>query len=172
MSDNNAAVMALSERYGIAIHDKVDKSKESVYYAFFGDHPTLADIDNRYGEQKAAACIVPHLLSLSAMSGARVKMDEFQVRDTAKLIATTYPNAKITEIALFISRMKAGRYAQFYGSVDPMTIMRSLKYFMTTEKAFTYECRKSEEQERRFAEQQRRAVSYEQYQAMKKAGEI
>ena len=37
---------------------------------------------------------------------------------------------KLLEFCLFMARLRSGKYEQFYGSVDPMLIMKSLEEFM------------------------------------------
>lgn len=140
--------------------------------SFFGKAPTLSGLNTTYGQQMAESWLTPQLYDLAVFCGVKEKLDERQLTQTAKMIAVEYPYLKVSELLLFFHRMKNGNYGNFYGAVDPMKILAALRTFVKYDRANAFMARESEEQERRFAEQQRRAVSYEQYQAMKKAGKI
>ena len=47
-----------------------------------------------------------------------------------KLVLGEYGMLNVAEFMLFCRRMKLGRYGTFYGSVDPMAIMRSIRMFL------------------------------------------
>lgn len=72
---------------------------------------------------------------------------------------------------LFFHRFKTARYGRFYGSVDPLIITESLRKFCD-ERWHSYEKRKQEQQEQLDNEHRENAVTYEQYQQMKKEGKI
>lgn len=96
----------------------------------FGNYPTVAQISNRFGKEVAVAWIVPQLSDLSEFCGCKGKITPKQIKECAWLIAQNYFYLKISELMLFFSRFKQGKYGHFYGSVDPMLIMSSLQDFL------------------------------------------
>lgn len=88
------------------------------------------------------------------------------------MIAVEYPYLKVSEMLLFFHRMKNGNYGNFYGAVDPMKILAALRKFVKNDRVNALMMRESKEQERRFAEWKKRAVTREEYLAMRQRGEI
>ena len=140
--------------------------------SFFGKAPTLSGLNAAYGQQMAESWLTPQLYDLATFCGAKEKLDERQLTQTAKMIAVEYPYLKVSELLLFFHRMKNGNYGNFYGAVDPMKILAALRTFVKYDRTNAIMMREREEQERRFAEWKTRAVTREQYLAMKQAGEI
>ena len=103
---------------------------EAVERCYFGKAPTLCEANLTYGEGTAEFWLVLQLTDLSEFCGCREKMNDYQLRQTALLILSTYHYLKVTELELFFRRFKLGLYGQFYGAVDPMVITRSLRQFM------------------------------------------
>lgn len=97
---------------------------------FFGDFPTIATISNAYGVKTSVAWMIPQLLDLSEFCGCKEKLQGKPLEECAWLIAQNYFYLKISELMLFFSRFKQGKYGHFYGSVDPMLIMSSLQDFL------------------------------------------
>lgn len=95
----------------------------------FGNYPTLADIDARYGKNAAAKWIVPQLDSISKFTGVKVKFEPEQMTELAKIIAIEHPKMKVSEFMLFVFWFKAGHYDKFYGSIDAFVITKALEQF-------------------------------------------
>lgn len=74
--------------------------------------------------------MIPQLLDLSEFCGCKEKLQGKPLEECAWLIAQNYFYLKISELMLFFSRFKQGKYGHFYGSVDPMLIMSSLQDFL------------------------------------------
>ena len=112
---------------------------------FFGDYPTLDNLNSAYTTTTAQQCIVFHLSDLSEFVGAKEKMNNFQMRQLADIIVLKYPFLKITELMLFCFNFKLGKYAEFYGTVDPLAITKSLKEFMRERNVAIYNYEKKVE---------------------------
>ncbi|MBR1527095.1 MAG: hypothetical protein IJ640_10645 [Prevotella sp.] len=97
---------------------------------YFGDFPTLENLNSAYTSTTAQQCIVLHLTDLSEFVGAKEKLNNFQMRQLADIIVMKYSFLRITELMLFCFNFKLGKYAEFYGTVDPLAIMKSLREFM------------------------------------------
>lgn len=97
---------------------------------FFSDSPTLSDVRRLYGQSAAKAWLVAQLVNISEFCGARTKITDTQAIELAELICGEYFFLKLPEFMLFCRRFKSGRYRQFYGSVDPMAIMASVREFL------------------------------------------
>lgn len=97
---------------------------------FFSETPVLNTLNILYGNGTAEEWLTYQLAELSEFSGARDKITQGQLRQSVYLILGEYGNLTLAEFMLFCRRMKLGRYESFYGSVDPMAIMRSLVTFM------------------------------------------
>lgn len=97
---------------------------------YFGDFPTLDNLNTAYTSTTAQQCIVFHLTDLSEFVGAKEKLNNFQMRQLADIIVMKYSFLRITELMLFCFNFKLGKYAEFYGTVDPLAIMKSLREFM------------------------------------------
>lgn len=100
------------------------------YKCFFSETPALNMLNLIYGKGVAEEWLTYELAELSEFSGARDKITQGQLRQTIYLIIGEYGRLTLAEFMLFCRRMKLGKYEPFYGSVDPMAIMRSLKMFM------------------------------------------
>lgn len=56
-------------------------------------------------------------------------MSDAQIKTCADVIAREYGYLKLTELMLFFSDFKAGKYGVFYGSVSPLQITYALRQF-------------------------------------------
>lgn len=137
-----------------------------------GTAPTLEQLSETYGNGASEAWLVPQLLNLSEFCGCKGKLSREQIEETARMIASDNPHRKVTELMLFFFWFKQGRYGKFYGSVDPMVIMEALNEFVLHDinaiLADYYDRIDKEERERRRANSERNAVSYEEYRALSK----
>ena len=98
--------------------------------AYFGTAPTLVVMNHAYTDTAAEQWLVPQLIDLCAYCGVKEKLNERQLKQLACTIVTEHGDLKATEVMLFFYKFKAGRYGQFYGSVDPIIIMQALKKFI------------------------------------------
>lgn len=102
------------------------KNKE---LCFFGDSPTIIDMSIKYGYKMPLIWLVGQLTDLISFTNCKNVINENQIKDLAKMIASEYEQFKLTEMMLFFYRFKCGEYLNFYGSVSPVSIMKSLRIF-------------------------------------------
>ena len=96
---------------------------------YFSNAPTLNAVNAIYGEGTSEEWLCYHIGNLSEFSGAKDKICDNQLDEIAELIRSDYGFLNMAEIMLFCRRFKKGQYDKFYGSVDPITIMRGLNEF-------------------------------------------
>lgn len=95
--------------------------------AILGTAPMLCVLDAAYGEGSAVTWLIPQLHDLCAAVGVKTKLDDGQLRQLATMIRDEFGYLKATEVMLFLWRLKAGHYGEFYGSVDIVRVMRALR---------------------------------------------
>lgn len=103
--------------------------------AFFGTAPMLCVLDAAYGDGSAATWLIPQLRDLCATVGTKTKLDDDQLMQLAMMIRKEFGNYKVTEIMLFLYRLKGGHYCEFFGAVDPQRVMRALRSKFAYERA-------------------------------------
>jgi hypothetical protein len=94
------------------------------------DHPSIVTVSQAYGFEIAKSWIVIQLSNLSDKAAAREKLSIPQMEDMARIIIRRYAYLKLTELMQFFQNFKAGDYGEFYGAVDPIKIMASLKRYL------------------------------------------
>lgn len=100
---------------------------DNIDRAIFGTAPMLCVIDAAYGDGSAVTWLVPQLHNLCATVGVKTKLDDVQLRQLAVMIRDEFGYLKATEVMLFLYRLKAGHYGEFYGAVDVQRVMRALR---------------------------------------------
>jgi len=98
--------------------------------AYLGTAPTLTIVIHAYNREVLISWLMAQMENLNDFIGIDKKMNINQMEELAGIIAVECHFLKVTEIHLFLHRMKAGRYGQFYGVIDPMRIMGGLSAFM------------------------------------------
>lgn len=96
---------------------------------FTGAAPLLREVAVGFGEGTAMAWVSKQLQDLSEFSGAQTKLTPQQILQLSGLILSEYGHYKLTELMVFFHDYKTGRFGTFYGAVDPLTIMKSLREF-------------------------------------------
>lgn len=96
---------------------------------YFGKAPTLLDISNKYGRKLSLIWLVGQITDLVTFTNCKNIINETQIRELARMINAEYHYYKLTEIMLFFYLFKAGEYDDFYGTISPAAIMKSLKEF-------------------------------------------
>ena len=129
---------------------------------YFGNSPTLSQLNACYGETAAEAWLVPQLYELGDFEGLKGQADRHQLAKTAKIISTEFYYLKTDELLLFFYRFSAGRYGQFYSYFTPSVVIRGLRDFLK-ERARAVEQYKQAVRERSWQEAKRKAVTYEEY---------
>lgn len=93
--------------------------------------PTLRMLEQAYGQEYASRVwIKTQLVILNDFVGVRNKLEDFQINPLCDQILVEYGGLNLLEFCLFMARLRSGKYEQFYGSVDPMLILKSLEEFM------------------------------------------
>jgi hypothetical protein len=95
--------------------------------AMFGTAPMLCVLDAAYGDGSAVTWLIPQLHDLCAAVGVKTKLDDGQLKQLATMIRNEFGYLKATEVMLFLYRLKAGHYGEFYGAVDVQRVMRALR---------------------------------------------
>ena len=121
---------------------------------YFGDYPTLAELNAAYGRTMASQWLLPQIANLSEFSGAR-DVTEVQQEELSRIIAQEYHWLKVTELLLFFYKFKTGCYGRFYGAVDPLVITTALREFVGERNA-AYTRHEQQERER-IEEEERKA---------------
>ena len=135
---------------------------------WFGNYPTLAELNQAYNTKTAQAWLIPQLTDLSEFCGAKGKLTVNQLTQCAEIIATDYYYLKVSELMLFFSNMKRSKYGRFYGAIDPMTIFSAMDDFLQ-ERAYAYESKASEERRQAQREKMKNACSWEEH--LKRTGQ-
>lgn len=91
--------------------------------------PKLGDVSLAYGIEGAREWLKCHLLKVNCFVGAKLKLTDEQLIDLSDQIACEYPFLNIAELCCFFGRLRSGKYEEFFGSVDPMQILKSLDTF-------------------------------------------
>ncbi len=129
---------------------------------YFGNVPTLAEINRDYDPLAAIAFLVPQLTNVAEFANCKTSFSEGQIRSCAEMITAEYYYMKMTELMLFFYKFKCGEYGQFFGSVSPMTIMASLKQFARerNDAIAVHEARVREEEQSR---QKENVMTYQEF---------
>lgn len=91
--------------------------------------PSLVDVSIAYDVDGARMWLKCHLLKVNEFVGVKQKLTDEQLRDLSDQMICEYPYLNIAEICCFFGRLRSGKYEDFYGSVDPMRILKSLDVF-------------------------------------------
>ena len=144
-------------QYNPSYQDKICKNPE---HCFFAEYPTLGKVRAVLGDYAPEMWLVPQLLDLSEFCGCKDKLTTRQMEQLAGIMAGEFYWLKISELMLFFYKFKAGCYGKFYGAVDPMTIMCTLREFVRDERNAAYARREDGERKRRDAEDRERYMKY------------
>ena len=137
--------------------------------AFTCGSPTLNVVDAAYGNNAAVQWLMPQLYAVGEYAGVRDKMDEAQTLELARTIRAHYGYLTVTELMLFFSNLKAGRYGKFYGAVDPLVITEAIASSFLAERERWLQKAESERREREQAEQRKNTITYEQFLKLKQS---
>lgn len=110
--------------------DKQVELTKSPERCYFTNAPTLWNVNIAYGFGTAQEWLAYQITDLSEFSGARDKITDRQLDQIIQLITDDYGFLNMAEIMLFCRRFKKGSYDKFYGSVDPIAIMKGLNEFV------------------------------------------
>ena len=129
---------------------------------YFGESPTLAELNNNYDSEAANAFLIPQLTNIAEFSGCKNIMSSELINECAEMIVAEYYYLKITEVMLFCYKFKRGDYGQFYGSVSPMVILSSLRLFLNS-RAYAYFKHDNRLREAKIQKMKRDSTSYDEH---------
>lgn len=135
--------------------------------AFGNDAPALVTLDAAFGENAAVQWLMPQLYAVGEFAGVRDKMNEMQTLELARTIRAHYGFLTVTEMLLFFSNLKAGRYGKFYGSVDPMVITEALCGPFMAERERHIERIESAQREQEREQRREGVMTFEQFMRLK-----
>lgn len=136
--------------------------------AMLCEAPTLTVIDLTYGENAAAIWLTAQLTDLGIYAGVKDTLNERQYMQLAWMIVGEFGFLKASELMLFFYRLKAGRYGHFYGSVDPMVIMETLRTRFMPERAAVIDEAENEQRRREREQLPKNALKPDQIRELKK----
>lgn len=126
---------------------------------YLGTAPTMIMTDNTYGKRASSVWLSQQLIELNLFTKAE-KMDDYQVKETAKILASNYYYLKTTEFMLFFWRLKSGRYGKFFGAIDPITIGSYLQNFLNER---NQEIERYEQERKEREKPKSNGISFEEY---------
>ena len=138
---------------------------------FRNNTPSLVRIDVTYGKGSSSELVFRLFQSMFIFLGVTdEKFSKEQVYDLSCVIVSQYKTITISEVMLFVSRFKAGRYGRFYGDTSyALTITQAMNTFMEERNDF-YEQIEREEKEHRIAEEKKKEhISFEEWKRRKEA---
>lgn len=133
-----------------------------------GSAPTLAVVRRDYGEQVAVDWLAIELNDYQNFVGVKEegKATFDVVSELSKMILGRYYYLKLSEIMLFLQKLKYGDYGEMYGRIDAVRILRALRLFITDRNEII-DRHEQEENRRKRIETKKNAISYQEYLAMK-----
>lgn len=126
--------------------------------------PTIVHLAQAYDDSVAVRWIQAHLLQVNDFAGVKSKLTDMQLNELAIQIRLEYGYLNLFEFILFCARLRSGRYEDFYGSVDPMRILKSLDAFCSDRRDEMWKEaseRERKEKEREEEEHKKNVVSFE-----------
>lgn len=99
---------------------------------YHGKSETLALVREAYGEDKVASWVMAQMVSIARFCGGKIlaSMNASTAAELSHMIVAKYFYLKVTEIILFVTNFKMGKYRQFYGEFSAKVIMDSLLDFL------------------------------------------
>lgn len=129
-------------------------------------YPAIKTKEGQEIESTAIKWMQGQLLAVCAFVNVNGKMSDWQLNTLCQQIIADHPTITMMEFVLFCSRLRSGQYCSFYGTIDPLLILKAFSDFMEDRKKDYW--RKSEDdrkaKEERDAEEARKnAISWEEY---------
>jgi len=160
----------MRERYGDAACFLATFTPELQAYAareweraYTGVAPTLEVVAEGYGEPTVLAWTCMQLESVNLFAGVKEKLSVARQKELAGLIRVEYGHLKVSEVLLFLHRLKCGRYGRFYGSVDALFITSALLQFMAERKTDLSRIAERRENEQKTAPPSSTGITYAEY---------
>ena len=129
---------------------------------FFGECPTLIDLKLSYNSKIPLVWLVGQITDLVSFSNCKNIINDMQVKELARMINNEYGYYKLSELMLFFYQFKNGQYGDFYGSISPISITKSLLKFKE-ERAMEHEEYQNRMNEIRRQKDKEGCISYEEW---------
>lgn len=128
----------------------------------------MAVVRRDYGEQVAVDWLAIELNDYQNFVGVKEegKATFDVVSELSKMILGRYYYLKLSEIMLFLQKLKYGDYGEMYGRIDAVRILRALRLFITDRNEII-DRHEQKENSRKRIEAKKNAISYQEYLAMK-----
>lgn len=128
--------------------------------SYTGGAPTLARVTAAYGEGVSESWLIIQIQDLYIYESVNYeeRATVRQIDQTAQIICANYPYLKLTELMLFFSRFKAGRYGKPYGNLSGREICAALGKFIQQRSAELDEIERSQRAARIASERRQWAV--------------
>lgn len=126
--------------------------------------PAIIHLAQAYDENVAVRWIQDQLLQVNEFAGVKSKLSDMQLNELAIQIRLEYGLLNLFEFILFCARLRSGRYEDFYGSVDPMRILKSLNAFCADRRAEIWreaEQKEKEERDREYEERRKNSITFD-----------
>lgn len=172
------AINETKARYGDARQFMITFNKNiqplvaaNIERAYLGTAPTLTLVRNSYSNNVLIMWIMAQLENLNDFIGVNQKMNINQMEELAQIIAIDYHFLKVTELHLFLHRLKAGRYGEFFGNIDPILITKALRTFAAERinEITVYErVRQNKKMQLQHDEWAKKSISRQEYERIKK----
>lgn len=124
-------------------------------------------------QDMAVAWMKTQLIGVSLFVGVKEKMSDWQLENVCTQIISEHPKTTLIEFILFCARLRSGMYEEFYGSVDPMQILKSFNSFIEDKKRDywkEYDIREEKRKAREAEEDRKKAMSYDEFRKSMDAG--
>ena len=114
-----------------------------------GSAPTMNEVNAAYGVGTSEEWFLYQLIDLAECVGARDKINRWQLKQLGRSFLQDYGWMKVTDVELYMHRIKCGEYGRFYGTVDSQLILGNMKYFIQERNEIMDEVITREDRERR-----------------------
>ena len=95
-----------------------------------GKAPTLTTVEQAYGKGCAESWMEIQLKNLVNYVGCQERVTSAMIETTAAVIVAEFGFLKVTEIMLFMLRLKSGQFGSVYGKTDGLRITIALRDFL------------------------------------------
>lgn len=114
------------ERFNKDVQEQAGMHIDAV---FKGTAPTLALLNQAYGNDSASMFVACHLNVVQNFCGIQKKLTIPELVEIGKVIVAGFFYLKTSELCLFFLWFKIGKYGKFYGCIDPLVITNALQQF-------------------------------------------
>jgi hypothetical protein len=101
----------------------------SIDKAVYSGEPSLALINKGYGMDYVIAYIAMWIIEVNEFLTHSEKMNEFQIKQTARLIYLEYYYFNLADINQIFNNAKLGLYGQIFGSLDGIKILNWFRIY-------------------------------------------